>query len=106
MRKPIELPPEVACRFIADMRAFFAVKDGIKRDEIAARQAWLLNPFQALGLDRRVPIHSPHEMNSRPAQAANASTTKSFQTRVAAWRLAARQLHAREHYSGKLDLPT
>ena len=25
------------------MRAFFAVKDGIKRDEIVARQAWLLN---------------------------------------------------------------
>jgi hypothetical protein len=45
IRKPIELPPKVACRFIADMRAFFAVKDGIKRDEIAARQAWLLNPF-------------------------------------------------------------
>jgi hypothetical protein len=56
--------------------------------------------------DRRVAIHSPHEMNSRPAQAANASTTKSFQTRVAAWRPAARQLHARKHYSGKLDLPT
>ena len=42
-RKPIELPPALARSFIADMRAFFAVKDGIKRDEIAARQAWLLN---------------------------------------------------------------
>ena len=41
-RKPIELPPEVARSFIKDMRAYFAEKDAIKRDEIAARQAWLL----------------------------------------------------------------
>jgi hypothetical protein len=38
-RKSIELPPTVARSFITDMHAFFAVKDGIKRDEIAARQA-------------------------------------------------------------------
>ena len=42
-RKPIELPPAVARSFVADLRAFFAVKDSIKRDEIAARQVWLLN---------------------------------------------------------------
>ena len=42
-RRPIELPPAVARRFVDDMRAFFAVKDSIKRDEITARQAWLLN---------------------------------------------------------------
>jgi hypothetical protein len=41
-RKPIELPPEVARAFVADMRLYFAEKNGIKRDEIAARQAWLL----------------------------------------------------------------
>jgi hypothetical protein len=36
--KPIELPPTVARRFVEDMRAFFAEKNGIKADEIAARQ--------------------------------------------------------------------
>ena len=42
-RKPIELPPEVARAFLADMRAFFAAgHDQIKKDEIAARQLWLL----------------------------------------------------------------
>jgi len=42
-RKPVELSPAVARSFIADMRASFAVKDSIKRDEIAARQACLLS---------------------------------------------------------------
>jgi hypothetical protein len=42
-RKPIELPPEVARAFVRDMRAFFAAgHDQIKKDEIAARQLWLL----------------------------------------------------------------
>jgi hypothetical protein len=41
--KPIELPPEVAKAFVRDMRAFFAADGtGVKADEIAARQAWLL----------------------------------------------------------------
>jgi hypothetical protein len=34
----VELPPEVARRFVADMEAFFAEPRAIKRDEIAARQ--------------------------------------------------------------------
>jgi hypothetical protein len=34
----IELPPEVARRFVEDMDAFFAEPNAIKRDEIAARQ--------------------------------------------------------------------
>ena len=38
-RKPIELPPAVARAFVRDMRAFFADKDSIKRDEIAPRLA-------------------------------------------------------------------
>jgi hypothetical protein len=42
-RKPIELPPAVARDFLADKRAFFAETSSIKKDEIAARQAWLLN---------------------------------------------------------------
>jgi hypothetical protein len=41
-RKPVDLPPGAARTFVDDMRAFFAESDGIKRDEIAARQAWLL----------------------------------------------------------------
>jgi hypothetical protein len=35
MPKAIELPPAVARRFIVDMRAFYAEKNPIKRDEIA-----------------------------------------------------------------------
>jgi hypothetical protein len=37
-RKPIELPPAVARGFVRDMKAYFADKNTIKRDEIAARQ--------------------------------------------------------------------
>ena len=37
-RSPIELPPEVARRFVRDMRAYFAAPDSLKRDEIAARK--------------------------------------------------------------------
>ena len=42
-RKPIELSPEVAKTFVKNMRAFHAEPNAIKRDEIAARQARLLN---------------------------------------------------------------
>jgi hypothetical protein len=42
-RKSLELPPKVAKAFLADLRAFHAEPNAIKRDEIAARQAWLLN---------------------------------------------------------------
>jgi hypothetical protein len=37
-RKPIELPPAAARRFVEDMRAFHAEKNGVKADGIAARQ--------------------------------------------------------------------
>ena len=37
-RKPIDLPPAVARNFVRDMRAFFAEKNTIKRDAIAAQQ--------------------------------------------------------------------
>jgi hypothetical protein len=36
-RKPIELPPAVARRFVEDMCAFFAEPNRIKRDRIAGR---------------------------------------------------------------------
>ena len=35
-RAPIELPPEIACRFFEDMRAVHRERNAIKRDEIAA----------------------------------------------------------------------
>ena len=45
-RKPIELPPAVARRFVQDMRAFHAEKNSIKRDEVAARQMHALRQLQ------------------------------------------------------------
>jgi hypothetical protein len=41
--KPLNLPHDVAKAFLADMLAYFAEEDGIKRDALAAKQAWLLN---------------------------------------------------------------
>jgi hypothetical protein len=49
LRKPIELPPEVARSFVKDMRAYFAEKDAIKRDEIAGRQMFALRQYQSVG---------------------------------------------------------
>jgi|SoimicmetaTmtHMA_FD_contig_51_2175022_length_762_multi_2_in_0_out_0_1 hypothetical protein len=41
-RKPMEIPPGAALRFLADLRAFHSTDDAIKRDEIAARQLYSL----------------------------------------------------------------
>jgi hypothetical protein len=41
-RKPLDLPPEVAKAFMADMRAYHAEENAIKRDGIAARASWRL----------------------------------------------------------------
>ena len=41
-RKPIDLPPAVARAFVRGMLAYFAAPDTIKKDEIAAKQLWLL----------------------------------------------------------------
>jgi len=38
LRKPIELSPALARRFVEDMRAFYAEPNAVKRNEIAARQ--------------------------------------------------------------------
>jgi hypothetical protein len=43
--EPLNLPPDVARAFAEDMRAYFKETNGIKRDEIAARQAWLLERY-------------------------------------------------------------
>jgi hypothetical protein len=45
-RAPLELPPEVARRFIRDLRAFLAETDPIKADGIAARQLQVLRQYQ------------------------------------------------------------
>jgi hypothetical protein len=45
-RKPIELPPAIARRFFKDLRAFFAEKNIIKADGIAARQLQVLREYQ------------------------------------------------------------
>jgi hypothetical protein len=41
----IDLPPDVARAFLADMRAYFAETSQIKRDEIAARQRAILAEY-------------------------------------------------------------
>lgn len=60
-RKPIELPPEVARRFVRDMRAYFAEKDGIKADAIAARQIHILRQYQGQH-ERPIKLHQVKEM--------------------------------------------
>ena len=45
-RKSLELPPAAARRFVEDMLAYFAEPNGIKRDEIAARQLCVLKQHQ------------------------------------------------------------
>ena len=49
--KQFELPPAVARKFVEDMRAYFAERDAIKRDEIAIRQLTVLNEY--IGRRRR-----------------------------------------------------
>jgi hypothetical protein len=45
-RTPFNLPPEVAQRFVVDMRAYFNEPNAIKRDEIAARQLYVLQEYR------------------------------------------------------------
>ena len=45
-RKPLDLPPEVAKAFVADMKAFFAEPNAVKRDEIAGRQLRTSREYQ------------------------------------------------------------
>ena len=44
-RKPLELPGEIAKAFVHDMRAYYAEKGAIRRDEIAIRQLTILNEY-------------------------------------------------------------
>ena len=52
LRKQLEIPPG-AKAFIRDMKAFFRTKDLHKRDEIAARQSWLLQQHLPRGAKLR-----------------------------------------------------
>ncbi len=42
----IDIPPDVAGRFLEDMHAFFSEPYRIKRDEIAGRQMFVLREYQ------------------------------------------------------------
>jgi hypothetical protein len=55
-RKPIQLPPAVARRFMEDLRAFFAEESPIKRDAIAGRQMSVLRQYQG---PREKPVRIP-----------------------------------------------
>lgn len=46
IRKPPEIPPDVASRFVDAMRAFFAEDDPHKQDAIAAHQLSVLREYQ------------------------------------------------------------
>jgi hypothetical protein len=46
IRKPLELPPDVAHAFVEDMRAYFAEDNPIARDGIAVRQLRALREHQ------------------------------------------------------------
>jgi hypothetical protein len=59
-RKPFDLPMEVAKAFVKDMRAFHAEPNAIKRDEIAARQAWVLS--QHMPGKKKLRLHDVKEM--------------------------------------------
>lgn len=62
MPKVPDLPPNVAARFLQDMRAFFAAgATGIKADEIAARQIHALRQYQGRR-ERPIKLHEVKEL--------------------------------------------
>jgi hypothetical protein len=54
LRKQLEIPPEEAQAFVRDMKAFFRTNDLLKRDEIAAKQSWLLQQHLPRGTKLRI----------------------------------------------------
>jgi hypothetical protein len=64
LRKLIEIPPAAARSFVEDMRAYHATTDTIKRDEIAARQAWLLSEHPG-PRERKLRVIDVREMYAR-----------------------------------------
>ena len=57
-RKPTELHAGIARAFAEDMRAFFAERDAITRDEIAARQLHALKRYRP----GKLPLYDVKEM--------------------------------------------
>ena len=54
MPKQLELPPEAARAFVEDMRAFFAAKNQLEEDEIAAAAGWRLKQHLPKGTKLRL----------------------------------------------------
>ncbi len=53
-RRPLEIPPEVARQFAANMRAFHAEYDALKRDGIAANTRHILLQHMPKGTKLRL----------------------------------------------------
>jgi len=65
IRKPLDLPPDVARAFVDDMRAYFAEENPIKRDGIAMRQLRALREHK--GPREKSPVSAPfHAHNDLP----------------------------------------
>jgi hypothetical protein len=54
LRKPLELPPEVAKAFVRDMKKFFKAETVLDRDEVAAGTAWMLKNHLPRGTKLRI----------------------------------------------------
>ncbi|WGS17328.1 MULTISPECIES: hypothetical protein [unclassified Bradyrhizobium] len=53
-RKLIEIPPEVARQFVADMEAYHSERDSMRRDEIAGRTRHTLLGYMPAGSELRL----------------------------------------------------
>jgi hypothetical protein len=53
-RKPIEIPPEAARRFAADMKAYHSERDDVRRDRIAVGTGHMLLEHMPAGTKLRL----------------------------------------------------
>ncbi|PDT74107.1 hypothetical protein [Bradyrhizobium sp. C9] len=53
-RKPIEIPPEIAREFVADMKAYHAEQDEIRQDRIAVGTRHMLLQHMPTGTKLRL----------------------------------------------------
>jgi hypothetical protein len=58
---PPDLPTEIAQAFVKDMRAYFAERNTIKRDLIAARQLYALHAYQR-PREKKLRLADVHEL--------------------------------------------
>ena len=54
VRKPLEIPPEVAKAFVRDMKRFFKAKTVLDRNEVAAGTPWMLKNHLPRGTKLRI----------------------------------------------------